>query len=91
MRLRRVVECRFRTAGRKGALSRQSTLHPKAEPAPVPLRGSLRCSQSPAAAELGLCPQTVLAETPRFAALLGTYQGRGVLIIVTVKSSIHKT
>ncbi|SFN38604.1 hypothetical protein SAMN05660284_01361 [Formivibrio citricus] len=73
MRLRRGIYSRFRPAGRKGYLSRQIPLHPKGEPTPAPLRGSLRCSQDAAAAQLGLRPQTVLAEFPRLAVLLGAF------------------
>ena len=43
----------------------QVTPELKRRPIPPPLRGSLRCSPSRAAAELGLWPQTVLADYPR--------------------------
>jgi hypothetical protein len=47
----------------------------KWHPIPPPLRGSLRCSPSRAAAELGRWPQTVLADFPGLAALLGGGKG----------------
>ncbi len=43
----------------------QVTPELKRHPIPPPLRGSLRCSPSRTAAELGLRPQTVLADFPR--------------------------
>ena len=78
-----------RPAAGKRYLSRQIPLHSKAEPGPVPLRGSLRCSQGAAAAELGLRPQTVLAEFPRLAALLGTCQGKACCIWHWQGNAVH--
>ncbi len=43
----------------------QVTPELKRHPIPPPLRGTLHCSPSRAAAELGLRPQTVLADFPR--------------------------
>ncbi|SFN39209.1 hypothetical protein SAMN05660284_01380 [Formivibrio citricus] len=74
MRLRRRVYSRFRPAYGKGICLAKSP-SPLGEPAPAPLRGSLRCSQDAAAAQLGLRSQTVLAEFPRLAVLLGAFQG----------------
>ncbi|SFN34235.1 hypothetical protein SAMN05660284_01261 [Formivibrio citricus] len=78
MRLRPRVYSRFRPADGKGICLAKSP-SPLGEPTPAPLRGSLRCSQGAAAAQLGLRPQTVLAEFPRLTVLLGAFQGGSVL------------
>jgi len=65
VRFARLFGCRGCPAGRLLFLLRQEKLTKRRRPHPPPLRGSLRCSPNRAAAELGLRPQTVLAEIPR--------------------------
>ncbi|MDR3412648.1 MAG: hypothetical protein P4L87_17180 [Formivibrio sp.] len=78
-----VLNAGFRPASGRGTCFAKPPFTPKATPTASPA-GPLRFSPNAAAAELGLRPQTVLAELPRLAAMLGWLQGIKVVLTTAV-------